>query len=119
VSGDRGRRPRFGDATGNPTDTGHPTVVVDAASGALVVHTPPRLHRAALEIHAAGTPWAGTHTAVHERREDERVHFEGVFSRLDPGAYELRVLGSATGVVVPIVIRPGVVAETWLDAPVD
>jgi hypothetical protein len=56
---------------------------------------------------------------VHERCEDVRVHFEGVFSRLDPGAYELRVLGCATGVVVPIVIRPGVVAETWLDAPVD
>ena len=93
--------------------------MVDGALGALVVHTPPRLHHTALEIHAAGTPWTGDHTAVHARRDDERVRFEGVFSRLDPGAYELRVLGSATGVVVPFVIRPGVVVETWLDAPVD
>lgn len=88
-------------------------------AGSLIVHTPARLHRTALELHAEGAPWIGPHTAVHELHEDGRVHYEGVFSRLDAGPYELRVRGSRSGVVVPIVISPGAVVETWLDAPID
>jgi hypothetical protein len=88
-------------------------------SGALVVNTTPRLHRAQLEIHAVGSPWAGAVAPVRERRAGASSHYAGVFARLDPGRYEFRLLGSRAGVVVPVVIRPGSVVETWLDAPVD
>ncbi len=97
------------------------TVVLDIGgiSGALIVTTPARLHGTEIEIRPQGAPWSGAHTAVRERRSGERAHYAGVFPRLDAGGYELRVLGAASGVVVPIVITPGTVVETWLDAPVD
>jgi hypothetical protein len=88
-------------------------------SGALVVNTTPRLHRAQLEIHAIGSPWAGAIAPVRESRGGTCSRYAGVFARLDPGRYEFRLLGSRSGVVVPVVIRPGAVVETWLDAPVD
>jgi hypothetical protein len=97
---------------GSPTDVRSPL-------GALVVNTPPRLHRTELEIHSVGAPWSGPHTAVRECQAGAEIRYAGVFRRLDAGDYELRVLGAGSGVVVPIVIRPGAVVETWLDAPID
>jgi len=91
----------------------------DARVGALVIHTPPRLDRAAIEIHAVGAPWTGVTALVREQKVAERGRFEGVFPRLEVGLYELRILGARSGVVVPVAITEGAVAETWLDAPVD
>jgi hypothetical protein len=105
-----------------PTDRAEPQkkhVQDGSRAGTLVVNTPPRLHRAELEIHAVGSPWAGACAPVRERGAGERARYDVVFPGLDPGPYEFRVLGSKSGVVVPIVITPGAVVETWLDAPVD
>lgn len=91
----------------------------DARVGALVIHTPARLDRTAIEIHPMGAPWAGVRALVREQKVPERGRYESVFPRLEVGLYELRVLGARSGVVVPVAITEGAVVETWLDAPVD
>lgn len=117
---DHGDRAPVGPGIGDTEHTGRPAgLVTGERVGALVIHTPVRLHRAAIEIHAAGAPWSGTTTLVRERRVAECVSYEGVFPRLEVGLYELRILGAASGVVVPVAITEGAVVETWLDAPVD
>jgi hypothetical protein len=105
-----------------PMGTSDPgTVVLDigGTTGAIVVITPPRLHGAEIEIRHEGAAWSGAHTAVRERRAGDRVQFAGVFPRLDAGAYELRMLGRRSGVILPVSVDAGAVVETWLDAPVD
>lgn len=108
-AGDRERRPT----------RGAPDVDIGGISGALVVTTPARLHGAEIEIRAEGEPWSGAHAVVRRHLAGGGAHYAGVFPRLDAGSYEFRVLGAGSGVVVPVAITPGMVVETWLDAPVD
>jgi hypothetical protein len=117
---DHGDRPAVGRGSWGtgPTDAPAAFGAADRV-GALVVHTPVRLHRSAIEIHAAGAPWTGTTALVRERRVADCLSHEAVFPRLEVGLYELRMLGAASGVVVPVAITEGAVVETWLDAPVD
>lgn len=117
---DHGDRPAAGRRSWDQGPSDAPAVFgADDRVGALVVHTPVRLHRSAIEIHAAGAPWTGTAALVRERKVADCLSYEGVFPRLEVGLYELRMLGAASGVVVPVAITEGAVVETWLDAPVD
>jgi hypothetical protein len=117
---DHGDRPAVGRGSWGtgPTDALAAFGAADRV-GALVVHTPVRLHRSAIEIHAAGAPSTGPTALVRERRVADCLSHEAVFPRLEVGLYELRMLGAASGVVVPVAITEGAVVETWLDAPVD
>jgi hypothetical protein len=100
---------------GHRTDTSEPgTVVLDigGAIGAAVVYVDADLDGCEIEIHRAGSPWDGTHTAVRPRRLASRTTYAGVFESLATGRYELRRRGGdPTGIVVAIEVDGGTVTE--------
>ena len=59
--------------------------------GAAIVHTPPSLIGAELEIRRLGDPWEGKHVAVRARHLPTGVGAAALFDRLYHGTYQVRV----------------------------
>ena len=79
-------------ATANYWTRSHPEyVVLDIGGefGALVLYTPPELHRREIEISPIGQDTQRVHTAVLERIVAGRSIFAAVYPRLTAGAFRV------------------------------
>lgn len=91
------------------------TVVLDIGGdvGAAIVHTPPSLAGAEIEIRRPGHPWKGRHAAVRARHVPTGVIYAAVFDSLERGDYELRLRhGDANIAEHTLNIEGGQITET-------
>jgi hypothetical protein len=81
-----------------PHPSGPGTVVLDIGGniGAAIVHAPPSLDGAEIEIRPLGQPWDGRHVAVRARHLPSGVIHAALFESLEQGRWEVRIRGSAT-----------------------
>jgi hypothetical protein len=90
----------------------HPEpVVLDIGDdvGALVLYTPPTLHRREIEVSLLGQDTQRVHTAVLERSLDGRPIFAAVYAELKAGTY--RIWGDDSALQSQVTIVAGSVAE--------
>jgi hypothetical protein len=80
-----------------PHPSGPGTVVLDIGGtiGAAIVHAPPSLDGAEIEIRPFGQPWDGRHVAVRARHLPSGVIHAALFESLEQGRWEVRIRGSA------------------------
>jgi hypothetical protein len=60
-------------------------------AGALVVFAPAHLDQHEVEIRHSSDVWRGQHTAIRARHLPGRTVYAGLFDRLPPGGYDLRL----------------------------
>lgn len=91
--------------------TARDTLVLDIGRdiGALIIHTPPELDDAEIEISPVTDPHARTHNQVHPRRSPTGIRYSAVFPAVQAGDYTL--WRDATTTHGRISIRGGTVTE--------
>jgi hypothetical protein len=103
-------------------DRPHPEFVVleiGDGIGALIIHAPPEMHGAEIEISPAGKDSCRSHKEVLERSTADGPAFTAVFDGLAAGTYNLWVQGEAqtrgvrieNGAIVELDWRPTPVAS--------
>jgi hypothetical protein len=74
-----------------PSGAGAVVLDIGGAVGAAIVHAPPSLAGAEVEIRPAGMSWDGRHVAVRPRRLPGGLVYAALFDRLSPGWHEVRI----------------------------
>jgi hypothetical protein len=97
-----------------PSGVGEVVLEVGGNTGAAVIFTGADLEGEEIEIRSAGTPWAGTHVGVRERRLCNGSQWAALFGSLREGSYEARLKGDGSSPVITIEVNGGrVVSASW------
>jgi len=105
--------------TAGASGVGEVVLEVGGGTGAAVIYTREILEGEEIEIRSIGTPWAGTHVAVRERRLCQGSRWAALFPSLSAGTYEVRLKNGSGSPVVRVEVYGGRVASVdWPAEPV-
>ena len=91
------------DAVPGPSNSGSVVLELGPGTGALVLHTPPELDGAEIEISLlSGSPERRTHSRVRQRQLPDRVQFAAVYPGLPSGKYVIWRDATARAAVVTV-----------------
>ncbi len=99
-----------------PAPPGSGEVVLDLGGdvGAAVIYAPAGLDGEEIEYRVVGEPWAGTHTAVRERRLPGGSRWAAVIGPVGKGSYEARMKGTNDPRAISFeVVGGGVACAEW------
>jgi len=98
-----------------PSGSGSVVLDLGPGSGALVLHTPPELNGAEIEIGVPGRP--RTHSRVRPRLTAAGPQHAAVYPALRPGDYV--VWRDADTPAMTVTVTPGRVTAAWWPGPAD
>jgi hypothetical protein len=102
------------EAAPGPSTSGSVVLDLGPGTGVLVLHTPPELDGAEIEISLAGDTGARTHSQVRRRLLPDLVQYAAVYPGLCPGDYVIW-RDAATRQMVVTVDGGKVTTARWLD----